>query len=159
MPVRPRTYLDTSVISYVTNWPSRDIVTLAHQQISRDWWERHRSKFDLHISELVLYETGRGDPDAAHARLELISDLPVLKINPAARSLAEKIFGATTLPDKAGADALHVAVAAVNAMDFLLTWNCTHLANGVVLKIVNVVCRDNGYEPPIVCTPEELMTP
>jgi hypothetical protein len=63
------------------------------------------------------------------------------------------------LPDKAGADALHIAVAAVNAMDFLLTWNCTHLANGVVLKIVNAVCRDNGYEPPMVCTPEELMTP
>jgi len=74
-------------------------------------------------------------------------------------SLAEKIFGATTLPDKAGADALHIAVAAVNAMDFLLTWNCTHLANGVVLKIVNAVCRDNGYDPPMVCTPEELMTP
>jgi hypothetical protein len=157
--VRARTYLDTSVISYVTNWPSRDIVTLAHQQITREWWQRHRAKFDLHVSELVLYESGRGDPDAVHARLELIADLPVLKINPAARSLAEKIFGATTLPDKAGADALHIAVAAVNAMDFLLTWNCTHLANGVVLKIVNTVCRDNGYEPPIVCTPEELMTP
>jgi len=157
--VRARTYLDTSVISYVTNWPSRDIVTLAHQQITRDWWQRHRANFDLHVSELVLYETGRGDPDAARARLELIADLPVLKINPAARSLAEKIFGATTLPDKAGADALHLAVSAVNAMDFLLTWNCTHLANAVVLKIVNTVCRDNGYEPPIVCTPEELMTP
>ena len=157
--MRARTYLDTSVISYVTNWPSRDIVTLAHQQITRDWWQRHRANFDLHVSELVLYETGRGDPDAARARLELIADLPVLKINPAARSLAEKIFGATTLPDKAGADALHLAVSAVNAMDFLLTWNCTHLANAVVLKIVNTVCRDNGYEPPIVCTPEELMTP
>jgi hypothetical protein len=157
--MRARTYLDTSVISYVTNWPSRDIVTLAHQQITRDWWQRHRANFDLHVSELVLYESGRGDPDAAHARLELIADLPVLKINPAARALAERIFGATTLPDKAGADALHLAVAAVNAMDFLLTWNCTHLANGVVLKIVNAVCRDNGYEPPMVCTPEELMTP
>jgi len=111
------------------------------------------------VSELVLYETGRGDPDAARARLELIADLPVLKINSAARSLADRIFRATTLPDKAGADALHLAVSAVNAMDFLLTWNCTHLANGVVLKIVNAVCRDNGYEPPIVCTPEELMTP
>jgi len=157
--MRARTYLDTSVISYVTNWPSRDIVTLAHQQITHDWWQRHRANFDLHVSELVLYESGRGDPDAALARLELITGLPVLKINPAARSLAQRIFEATTLPDKAGADALHVAVAAVNAMDFLLTWNCTHLANGVVLKIVNAVCRDNGYEPPMVCTPEELMTP
>jgi hypothetical protein len=83
----------------------------------------------------------------------------VLEINDTARSLAENIFRSTTLPDKAAADALHIALAAVNGMDFLLTWNCTHIANGVVLKIVNAVCQDNGYEPPIVCTPEELMTP
>ncbi|HEV7242718.1 MAG TPA: hypothetical protein VGQ36_26050 [Thermoanaerobaculia bacterium] len=72
---------------------------------------------------------------------------------------ADRIFRATTLPDKAASDALHVALAAVNGMDFLLTWNCTHIANGVVLKIVNAICRDNGYEPPIVCTPEELLAP
>jgi len=155
-----RTYIDTSVISYITNRPSRDIVTLAHQQVTREWWEgRRRGQFDLHVSELVVYEAGRGDAEAARARLELIHGLPVLQITVAARSLAERIFRATTLPDKAGADALHMAVAAVNGMDFLLTWNCTHIANGVVLKIVNAVCRDNGYEPPIVCTPEELMTP
>jgi hypothetical protein len=154
-----RTYLDTSVISYVTNWPSRDIVTLAHQQITRDWWLGHRGKFDLHVSELVVFEAGRGDAVAAKARLDLIHGLPVLQINDTARSLAERIFRSTTLPDKAAADALHIALAAVNGMDFLLTWNCTHIANGVVLKIVNAVCQDHGYEPPIVCTPEELMTP
>jgi predicted nucleic acid-binding protein len=153
-----RTYLDTSVISYITNRPSRDIVTLAHQQVTREWWEGRRGRFDLHVSELVVYEAGRGDAEAARARLELIHGLPVLQITAAARSLAENIFRATTLPDKAGADALHIAVAAVNGMDFLLTWNCTHIANGVVLKVVNAVCQDNGYEPPIVCTPEELMT-
>lgn len=155
----PRTYLDTSVISYVTNWPSRDIVTLAHQQITRDWWQGHRDKFDLHVSELVVFEAGRGDATAAQARLDLIHGLPVLQINETARSLAENIFRSTTLPDKAAGDALHIALAAVNGMDFLLTWNCTHIANGVILKIVNQVCQDNGYEPPMVCTPEELMTP
>ena len=154
-----RTYLDTSVISYITNRPSRDIVTLAHQQVTREWWERRRSGFDLHVSELVVYESSRGDAGAARARLDLIQGLPVLQITATARSLAERIFRATTLPDKAGADALHMALSAVNGMDFLLTWNCTHIANGVVLKIVNAVCRDNGYEPPLVCTPEELMTP
>jgi predicted nucleic acid-binding protein len=157
--VGARTYLDTSVISYVTNRPSRDIVTLAHQQLTRDWWQRHRHNFELQVSELVVYEAGRGDPEAAQARLDLIRGLPVLRIDDAARALAESIFGATTLPDKAAADALHIALAAVNGMDFLLTWNCTHIANGVVLKIVNAVCQDNGYDPPIVCTPEELMTP
>jgi hypothetical protein len=157
--VPARTYLDTSVISYVTNWLSRDIVTLAHQQITRDWWQTHRGKFDLHVSELVVFEAGRGDAAAAQARLDLIQGLPVLQINAAARSLAESIFRSTTLPDKATADALHIALAAVNGMDFLVTWNCAHIANGVVLKIVNAVCRENGYDPPIVCTPEELMTP
>lgn len=153
-----RTYLDTSVISYVTNRPSRDIVTLAHQQLTRDWWERRRQNFELHVSELVVYEAGRGDAEAARARLDLIRGLPVLRVNDTARSLAESIFRATTLPDKAAADALHIALSAVNGMDFLLTWNCTHIANGVVLKVVNAVCRDSGYEPPTVCTPEELMT-
>jgi hypothetical protein len=88
-----------------------------------------------------------------------VQGLPVLRVSPEARRLGDEIFRATTLPDKAAADALHVALAAVNGMDFLVTWNCTHIANGVVLKIVNAVCRDAGYEPPIVCTPEELITP
>ena len=89
----------------------------------------------------------------------IVRDLPVLRITPEARSLADRIFRATTLPDKAAADALHVALAAVNGMDFLLTWNCTHIANGVVVKVVNVICRDSGYEPPTICTPEALLVP
>jgi predicted nucleic acid-binding protein len=154
--VAASTYLDSNVISYLTAWPSRDVVSLAHQQLTREWWERERHAFDLHISELVLFEIGRGDPAAAKERLEFVRDLPVLRITPEARGLAERIFRGTTLPDKAAPDALHVALAAVNGMDFLLTWNCTHIANGVILKIVNAICRDSGYEPPIVCTPEEL---
>ena len=151
------TYLDTSVISYLTSRPSRDVVSLAHQQLTLEWWESRRHAFDLRVSELVLYEAGRGDPAAAQARLAIVQDLPVIQVNQLARSLAAKIFRATTLPDKAAADALHLALAAVNGMEFLLTWNCTHLANAVVLRVVNAVCRDNGYEPPLVCTPEELM--
>ena len=153
------TYLDSNVISYLTAWPSRDVVSLAHQQLTREWWDRQRHNFDLHISELVVFEIGRGDLSAAQARLEFVRDLPVLRITLEARTLADRIFRATTLPDKAASDALHVALAAVNGMDFLLTWNCTHIANGVILKTVNTVCRDSGYEPPIVCTPEELLAP
>jgi predicted nucleic acid-binding protein len=157
--VTASTYLDSNVISYLTARPSRDIVTLAHQQLTREWWERQRHRFDLHISELVVFEIGRGDPAAARSRLEFIRDLPVLRITPPARVLADRIFRATTLPDKAASDALHLALAAVNGMDFLLTWNCTHIANGVVLKVVNAICRESGYDPPIVCTPGELRMP
>jgi predicted nucleic acid-binding protein len=152
-------YLDSNVISYLTARPSRDVVTLAHQQLTREWWDKQRRKFELHISELVLFEIARGNAHAARARLDFVEELPVLRITDAARSLADKIFRATTLPDKAAPDALHVAVAAVNGMDFLLTWNCTQIANAFVLKTVNAVCRDSGYEPPIVCTPEELLAP
>jgi predicted nucleic acid-binding protein len=153
------TYLDSNVISYLTARPSRDVVSLAHQQITQEWWDRQRHKFELHISELVVFEISRGHVGAAQSRLDFVRDLPVLRITSQARALADRIFRATTLPDKAASDALHIALAAVNGMDFLLTWNCTHIANGVVLKIVNAVCRDNGYEPPIVCTPEELLAP
>lgn len=153
------TYLDSNIISYLTARPSRDVVSLAHQQLTQEWWDRQRHGFELHVSELVMFEISRGDSSAAKSRLEFVRDLPVLWITAEARVRADRIFRATTLPDKAASDALHVAVAAVNGMDFLLTWNCTHIANGVILKIVNAVCRDNGYEPPIVCTPEELLAP
>src|SRR5882757_4339797 len=91
-------YLDTSVIGYLTSRSSRDVVTLAHQQITREWWEAHRQRLDLHISELVLYEAGRGDEIAARERLEFVRGLPVLRIDAAARTLAGQIFKATTLP-------------------------------------------------------------
>jgi len=95
------TYLDSNVISYLTAWPSRDIVSLAHQQLTREWWDRQRHGFELHISELVAFEIGRGDPTAAKSRLEFVRDLPVLRITTEARRLADRIFRATTLPDKA----------------------------------------------------------
>jgi len=156
--VPPATYLDSNVISYLTARPSRDIVTLAHQQLTQQWWDQQRHNFDLYVSELVMFEIGRGDPSAAESRRAFVRGLPVLRITDEARLLADRVFRATTLPDKAAPDALHVALAAVNGMDFLVTWNCTHIANGVVLKVVNAACRENGYEPPIVCTPEELLT-
>lgn len=131
----PSTYLDSNVISYLRARPSRDVVNLAHQQVTQEWWERHRRGFNLYVSELVLYEISRGDVAAAESRLDLVRGFPVLRITGEARTLADRIFGATRLPDKAAPDALHVALAAVNGMDFLLTWNCTHIANGVVLKV------------------------
>ena len=153
------TYLDSNVISYLTARPSRDVVSLAHQQLTREWWERQRHGFELYVSELVMFEIARGNAAYAQSRLELVRKLPVLRITPDARLLSDRLFRATNLPDKAASDALHLALAAVSGMDFLLTWNCTHLANAVVLKLANAVCRDSGYEPPIVCTPEELLLP
>lgn len=139
----PRTYVETSVISYLTARESRDPIAAAHQQLTRDWWTR-RSRFDIYVSELVVQEASRGDVAFAAARLESVSGYPVLIISTEARSLADIILRSAVLPPKAAADALHIALAAVNGMNFLATWNCTHIANGFILQKVNTLCRRAG---------------
>lgn len=129
----------------------------AHQQLTRDWWDSRRTRFEIYVSELVVQEVSRGDVIAANDRLKAISGYPVLRVNPLAQSLADSILRRAVLPSKAAADALHISIAAVNGMNFLITWNCAHIANGFILQSVNTLCRDAGFEPPIVCTPEELM--
>jgi predicted nucleic acid-binding protein len=155
--VLPKTYVETSVISYLTARPSRDEIAAAHQRLTRDWWEHRRARFDIYVSELVVQEASRGDAVAARARLEAVEGYPVLRIDAVARGLADRLLRGAVLPSKAAADALHIAVAAVTGMNFLVTWNCTHIANGFVLQSVNALCRDAGFDPPIVCTPQELM--
>lgn len=153
----PSAYIETSVISYLTGRQSRDAIAAAHQQLTRDWWDRRRARFEIYVSELVVQEASRGDAVAARARLEAIAGYPVLRVNADAQRLADGILTRAVLPSKAAADALHIALAAVTGMNFLVTWNCTHIANGFVLQKVNALCRDAGYEPPVVCTPQELM--
>jgi predicted nucleic acid-binding protein len=153
----PTAYIETSVISYLTGRQSRDAIAAAHQQLTRDWWDRRRARFEIYVSELVVQEARRGDTTAARARLDAIAGYPVLRVNSDAQLLADRILTRAVLPSKAAADALHIALAAVTGMNFLVTWNCTHIANGFVLQKVNALCRDAGYEPPVVCTPQELM--
>lgn len=154
--MRPKVYLETSVISYLTAWPSRDLVKAAHQQITREWWGT-RSRFDLYVSQIVLREAGAGDPTAAEARLASLAGLPVLTAGPAASVLAQHLITEGSLPQKAAVDALHIAIAVVNGIDYLLTWNCTHIANAAMRHKIDGVCRRDGYEPVVLCTPEELM--
>jgi hypothetical protein len=152
-----KTYIETSIISYLVARPSSDALAKAHQDLTREWWERRRMRFELYISQIVLDEARRGDPEAASARLAIAETLPVLKLSEDARQLTAAILRSAALPPKAAADAAHIAIATVNAMEFLLTWNCTHIANGVILRKVAAVCREMNLEPPTVCTPEELM--
>ena len=153
----PKVYLESSVISYLAARESRDPIVAVHQQLTRTWWERRRGEFDLYISVEVLNEIRRGDPEAARARLNQVGLLPVLETDGQARELASRILATSALPAKATADALHIAVATVNGLEFLLTWNCTHIANGFVMRAVARLSREMGYEPPTVVTPEELM--
>jgi predicted nucleic acid-binding protein len=155
--VLPKAYIETSIVSYLASRPSREPLAKVHQELTHEWWERRRSRFDLYISEVVLEEASRGDAAAASARLAIVESLPILNVDDQARALAAAILRAAALPAKSAADAMHIAVATVNAMEFLLSWNCTHIANAIVFRRVSAICRGMGFDPPAVCTPEELM--
>ena len=155
--MKPRVYLETTIPSYLTAWPSRDLVRVAHQQITRDWWDRRRAEFELYISQVVLRECQAGDATAAAERLKILQDLPLLEQTEEATRLAQALVDRVPLPERAAVDALHVAIAAVHGVDYLLTWNCTHIANATLRDPIESVCRENGYEPPAICTPDELL--
>ena len=155
--MKPRVYIETTIPSYLTAWPSRDLIRAAHQQATREWWDR-RAAFELVVSALVVRECEAGDPDAAAARLAALADLPLIAVTDAAVGLAQDLVAGVPLPPRAGVDALHIATAAVHGIDYLLTWNCTHIANAALRIRVEEVCRERGHRPPVICTPEELMT-
>jgi hypothetical protein len=154
----PIVYIETTIPSYLTAWPSRDLVRAADQQVTRDWWAT-RSRYELRASSLVLAECGAGDPDAAAARVAALEGVLLLPQTTEAESLAQALLAGVPLPPRAAADALHVAVAAVGGAAYLLTWNCTHIANATLRPRIEAVCRAAGYEPPVICTPKELMGP
>jgi predicted nucleic acid-binding protein len=153
---RPKLYLDTSVISYLTARPSRNTLARARQELTRDWWEHRRENYELFTSELVREEAEQGDPRAARARTAIVAETRVLLPNRNAELLARALLKAAGLSRNALGDMSHVASATLNRRKFLLTWNCKHLANANVLHAVAKICRERGYEPPLICTPDEL---
>ena len=155
--MKPKVYLETTIPSYLTARPSRDLVTAAHQQITREWWDTRRHAFDLFVSQMVIDEASAGDPEAATRRLEIVVLLPLLDPQAEGIALAQMLIDHIPLPPGAAADALHIAIAVVNGMDYLLTWNCTHIANAALRANVELVCRLNDYKPPVTCSPMELM--
>jgi hypothetical protein len=154
--MKPTVYIETTIPSYLTAWPSRDLVRAAHQQITREWWAR-RDAFDLYSSRLVVQECQAGDAQAATDRLAALAGIPLLEHGAGIAELAEALMRDVPLPEKAAADSLHIAAAATHGMQYLLTWNCTHIANAALRAQIEAVCRSAGFEPPLICTPEELL--
>jgi len=152
-----KVYIETTIPSYLAARPSRDLLIAAHQQLTRDWWDSRRSDFDLYVSEPVLEEAAAGDPAVAQARIELLEDIPVLSITDGILKLAESLVSEGPIPRRAVGDALHIAVATAYACEYLLTWNCRHIANAQIQRAARVLVRKNGFELPVICTPEELM--
>ena len=155
--MKSRLYLETTIVSYLTAWPSRELVMQANQQLTQEWWTRRRESFDLYISQVVMEEASAGDLEAARKRMEILSPIPKLEITDDAESLAVALVEGMKLPERAKADALHIAISAVNGIDFLLTWNCRHIANAVLRPRIERICRDAECEPPVICTPQELL--
>ena len=149
-------YIETSVISYLAARPSRDLIVAAHQQLSHEWWSI-RHEWNLSISALVIEEAKAGDVGAAKRRLNRLEGLPVLHMTDRALDLSMRLIAGAALPEKAREDAVHIALAAAHGQDYLLTWNCKHIANATKRPLIERICASVGCAPPIICTPEELL--
>ena len=136
---------------------SRDVITAARQGITRRWWARRRGDFALYTSAVVIEEAAAGDDRAACRRLAALEEIEELEVNSESQFLAEQLLQQGPLPEKAAVDALHISAASIHGMEYLLTWNCRHIANAAMRNKIEEICRTSGYSAPIMCTPEELM--
>ncbi len=150
-------YIETSIVSYLTARPSRNLIATARQYLTLEWWEDHRQKYAIFISNAVIAEASLGDKARSTERLNAIRSLTILEITDESQDLAEKIIAQSAMPKKAYDDALHLAIASCHNMDFLLTWNCRHLANAHLIPQLRFLIEEEGRCFPQICTPEELM--
>ncbi len=155
--MKPTLYVETSVPSYYVSRDSRDVVVLAHQQITRAWWETRLSDFRPYVSPVVLEEAREGDPEQVRRRLAALSSFQILEAAEAVERLTARYMAEFNLPGGAIRDAAHLAFACVYAMDFLVTWNCAHIANGEIIKRLTRLNEAASVPTPTICTPEELL--
>ena len=155
--MKTRLYMETTVPSYLTARLSRDLIVAGNQQLTWEWWETRRNRFGICISQFVLDEAGAGDPEVAQKRLDLLQPFPLLDISADVTTLASGILQSGLIPVRAATDAAHIAVAAVHQVQFLMTWNCAHIANAELSESLRSICSDYGFACPVICTPAELM--
>jgi hypothetical protein len=151
-------YIETSVVSYLASHPSRDVRVAAWQEITSQWWEQERCKYELFTSELAIAEASGGDKDAARRRLDWLKDIPILAIDETTKRFAAQLVQGGGVPSEAQADALHIAVASLQGVDYLLTWNCRHIDNAATKPLIRSICAIVGYPCPEICTPLELLS-
>jgi predicted nucleic acid-binding protein len=155
--MKEKVYIETSVISFLTGRTSNNLIAAAWQNITIEWWEKRKSHFDIFISELVYEEATRGDSLAVLKRIEAMKGIPYLQITEEAVNLAKTIIKPGPLPKKASNDALHLAIAAVHKIDYLMTWNCRHLDNAELKPKIRNLLLLNDFNVPEICTPQELL--
>ena len=150
-------YIETSVIGYLTARSTKNLIIAGNIETTRDWWQNRRNDFVLYISQVVLDEVAKGDAEIALKRLEILNGLLLVELNQTVRNLAAQFLIRSNLPPKASDDAVHIAAATVHGLDYLLTWNCKHIANAQIQRKLAEISLDSGYELPIICTPYELL--
>jgi hypothetical protein len=154
---KKKVYIETSIVSYLTARPSSELVAAAWQKVTIDWWNERKGYFDLFTSEVVIEEAGRGDEDAAAHGLEAFVGILLLAITDEVVALSESFIQRGILVRQAIGDSLHIALAAVHGLDYLLTWNYRHIANAENKPLIRKICLENGFLYPEICTPQELM--
>ncbi len=152
-----KVYIETSILGYLTARSTKNLILAANIEVTKEWWEAHSSAFTLYVSQVVLDEAARGDAEIALKRLEILNGLPLVDLNQSVRSLAAQFLSRSNLPSKASDDAVHIAAATVHGLDYLLTWNCKHIANAQIQRKLEEIGLDFGYQLPVICTPYELL--
>lgn len=155
--MKPSVYIETTILGHLTSRLPKDQIVRGQMLETRKWWDESRHAFEIFTSDVVINEASRGDPQAAAERLEKIAAVALVPLSDAAVELGLDLIARSALPAKAEVDAYHLGIVATNGINFLLTWNCRHLANATLRRKIEQVCRDRGFEPPIVCTPTEIM--
>ena len=155
--IKPKVYVETTVVSYLVARPSHDVTLASRQQATRQLWEERADHFDFIISNVVVSEIREGDPIAAQRRLEVLANLTVLDMSPEANTLAQNLINAGAVPENLRPDAQHIAIATVNNIEYLISWNYKHIVNETKRQLINQVCRASGFQPPLLCTPAELI--
>ncbi|MBM4031602.1 MAG: type II toxin-antitoxin system VapC family toxin [Planctomycetes bacterium] len=157
--MEPTAYLETSIPSYLAARPSADLLIAAHQHVTHEWWQDAPRKYELYVSEAVLREIRQGNPESAARRLEYVRRLHVLRVNSEIRRLARLFRQHAGLAENAATDMAHVAYAVYYEADYLVTWNCTHIANREVVRRLTEFNREAGRHMPLIVTPEDLLSP
>lgn len=157
MSVKETVYVETSIFGYLSARSTTNLILAANVKVTQDWWDICRNSFDIYASELVEDEAARGDETIANLRLDLLKSIMYLDITEKAIELAKAFLEQSNLPLKASNDTLHIALATVYGLDYLLTWNCKHMANAQIQKKLSQISFKLGYDLPVICTPYELM--
>jgi len=152
-----KVYIETSVVSYYAGQASRDVVVAGRQQSTQEFWPQLSSELLPHVSALVVKEAGRGNPELARRRLYAIDSFPVLRVTPEAERLAGEIMDGHGIPQEYPEDAVHIAVAAVAGMDFIVTWNFSHINNPFTKMMIRQAVENAGYECPEIVSPDAFL--